>query len=90
MVAQSLSRRYSSDGRLVEGIVMQMSLDAIFEATLMLPEGDRWELVSRILATLPPDDVTMSIDDPLLPDELRRRWNDGTEPIPWPELRAEN
>jgi hypothetical protein len=66
-----------------------MNTDAIFEAALKLPEGERWELVSRIMETIPPEDVTMSIDDPLLPGELRRRLNDGTEPIPWSELRAE-
>jgi hypothetical protein len=57
---------------------MYMSLDAIAEAALELSAGERWELVSRILETVPLETVTMSIDDPLLPEELQRRMNDGT------------
>jgi putative addiction module component (TIGR02574 family) len=68
---------------------MQLSSDALFEAALLLPEGERLELVSRIMETIPLEDVTMSIDDPGLKDELDRRFNDGSELIPWSEIRAE-
>ncbi len=68
---------------------MQLSSDAIFEAALLLPEGQRLDLVARLMETIPEEDVTMSVDDPLLHDELRRRVNDGSESIPWSELRDE-
>jgi hypothetical protein len=55
----------------MEGTVMDISFDAIIKAALKLSEGERWELVSRIMETVPPEGVTMSIDDPLLPEELR-------------------
>jgi putative addiction module component (TIGR02574 family) len=68
---------------------MQLNSDTIFEAALKLTENERILLVSRLMDTIPGDDVCMSIDDPALLEELDRRFNDGSETIPWSDLRAE-
>jgi len=65
-----------------------MTFDVICEAALKLPENERLALISRLEDTLPPEDVTMSVDDPRLLEELDRRFNDGSELIPWSEVRA--
>lgn len=69
---------------------MQPNSDTIFEAALKLDEKERILLVSRLMDTIPTDDVCMSVDDPGLVDELERRFNDGSETIPWSDLRAES
>jgi putative addiction module component (TIGR02574 family) len=68
---------------------MQLNSDTIFEAALKLTENERILLVSRLMDTIPGDEVCMSIDDPGLLDELDRRFSDGSETIPWSDLRAE-
>ena len=72
-----------------KGTVMSINFDAVLEAALALSESDRLQLVDRLMDTLPPDDVTISMDDPGFHEELNRRLNDGSELIPWSELRAE-
>lgn len=67
---------------------MNTGFEAILEAALKLPQNERFQLVEP-LETLPSDGITMSIDNPLLHEELRRRWDDGSELIPWSELRDE-
>jgi hypothetical protein len=68
---------------------MEQSEDSIFEAAMMLPEKERILLASRLLESLPSGDVTISIDDPALIEELDRRFADRGAGIPWSELRAE-
>ena len=68
---------------------MPDSINVLFEAALQLPEEERLSLVSRILDTLPVDDLTASIDDPDLLLELERRFAEPEGAIPWSELRAE-
>jgi len=68
---------------------MPDSTNVLFEAALQLPEDERLSLVSRILDTLPVDDLTASIDDPDLLLELERRFRDSEGAISWSELQAE-
>jgi hypothetical protein len=67
----------------------ELDSDLIFQAVMRLPEEERFALASRIMETFPSEDVTLSMHDPELAEELRHRLNDGSAPIPWSELRAE-
>ncbi len=64
---------------------MQLSSEAILQAALQLPEGERLDLAARLLDTVPPG--IMSVDDPGFIEELDRRLNDGSPGIPWEEIR---
>ncbi|NLF70735.1 MAG: hypothetical protein GX575_17015 [Candidatus Anammoximicrobium sp.] len=68
---------------------MPDSANVLFEAARQLPEEERLSLVSRILDTLPVDDLTASIDDPDLLLELERRFADSEGAISWSALQAE-
>ena len=68
---------------------MEHNANAILEAAMTLPEGERVTLVSRLLESMPAEDVTTSVDDPSLIEELDRRFADRAGGIPWTELRAE-
>jgi putative addiction module component (TIGR02574 family) len=68
---------------------MQANPEAILDAALRLPEDERLALVSRLLDTLPPEDITLAVDDPLLADELNRRYADSEGAIGWSDLKAE-
>jgi putative addiction module component (TIGR02574 family) len=64
--------------------------EVLFEAALKLPEDERLSLVSRILDSMPADDLTIAFDDPQLVDELERRFADPAGAISWADLRAES
>ncbi len=64
---------------------MQLTPDAIFEAAMNLPEGERLDLATRIMDTVSPE--IMSADDPDFLAELERRFNDDSATIPWSEIR---
>jgi putative addiction module component (TIGR02574 family) len=68
---------------------MQFNADSIFEAAVKLPEGERMELVSRLMDTLPDSPNLLHIDDPNFLEELDRRAADGSGSIPWSELKKE-
>lgn len=68
---------------------MQSDPQSILDAALRLPENDRIEIVSRLLETLPPEDITISLDDPRLAEELDRRFADSEGAVPWSDLKAE-
>jgi hypothetical protein len=68
---------------------MQSPSEAVFEAALKLPEGERLTLVSRLLETMPPEDATASLDDAPLAEELERRFADREGSVPWSDLQAE-
>ena len=68
---------------------MPASTNVLFEAAMQLPEEERLSLVSRILDTMPDQDVTTCVDDPDLLVELERRFADPEGAVPWSELRAE-
>ena len=68
---------------------MQSNSDAIFQAAIQLPEDERLTLVSRILETMPEEPVGLSIDDPDLVEELKRRSADLEGAMPWSQLRDE-
>ena len=68
---------------------MQADSDAILDAALKLPEDQRLSLVSRLLESLPPEDLTLSLDDPQLVEELDRRSADSEGAVPWSRLKAE-
>lgn len=66
-----------------------MEPNAILEAAMLLPESERLALASRLLESVPPNEATMSLDDPTLLEELDRRFADRDGAIPWTELQAE-
>ena len=68
---------------------MQFNADSIFEAAIKLPEGERMELVSRLMDTLPDAPNLLCIDDPNFLEELDRRSADDSDSIPWSELKKE-
>jgi hypothetical protein len=68
---------------------MEPNANDIFEAAMMLPEGERLTLASRLLETVSAEDVTMGLADPALAEELDRRFADREGSIPWSDLRAE-
>jgi hypothetical protein len=68
---------------------MQVNSEAILAAALELPETERLTLVSRLLETMPVEDVGTSLDDERLVEELERRFADSEGAVPWSQLRAE-
>ena len=68
---------------------VQSDPQAILDAALRLSENERLAIVSRLLETLPPEDITVSLDDPQLVEELDRRFADNEGTIPWSDLKAE-
>jgi putative addiction module component (TIGR02574 family) len=68
---------------------METDPQAILDAALQLSDDERLAIVSRLLETLPPEDVTISLDDAQLAEELDRRFADGEEAVPWSDLKAE-
>ncbi len=68
---------------------MPENTNLLFEAAMQLPEEERLSLVSRILDTMPAQDVTTCLDDPDLLNELERRFAQPDGAIPWSMLRAE-
>jgi hypothetical protein len=66
---------------------MQLSADSIFEAAVKLSEGERMELVSRLMDTLPDAPNLLCVDDPNFIEELDRRAADNSGSIPWSEIR---
>jgi hypothetical protein len=66
---------------------MQLSQEAILQAALSLPEGERLDLAHRLLDTLPPEPDLLSLDDPSLIEELDRRAADDVGAVPWSELK---
>ena len=61
----------------------------ILDAAMQLRDDDRMRLVSRLLESLPPEDISLSIEDPDLAAELDRRFADDEGAISWPDLKAE-
>jgi len=68
---------------------MELTTDTVFQAAVQLSEGDRLELVTRLMDTLPPEPELLSLDDPNLLEELDRRAADDSGAIPWSELKNE-
>ncbi len=68
---------------------MQLTPEAILDAALHLTESERLTLVSRLLETVPTEDVAVSLDDPALAEELERRFADREGSVAWSDLRAE-
>lgn len=68
---------------------MESSSENIFQAAMKLPEDERLVLVSRLLETMPEDPPGLSLDDPDLVAELRRRSGDVEGAVPWEQLRDE-
>jgi putative addiction module component (TIGR02574 family) len=68
---------------------MSIDPETLFNAALELSERQRLELAFRILDTMPPENIGLSLDDPNLREELDRRFADRDESIPWSELRGE-
>lgn len=68
---------------------MPADLQAVLDAAMQLPEADRLTLVSRLMESLPPEGLTLSLEDPELAAELDRRFAERDEGIAWPELKEE-
>ncbi len=69
---------------------MQTDPRAILDAAMQLPEAERLTLVSRLMESLPPQGITVSLDDPELAAELDRRFAEGDEGVDWSQLKAES
>ena len=68
---------------------MQTDPQAILDAAMQLPDTDRLTLVSRLMESLPPEGITISLDDPELAAELNRRFAQSDEGVGWSQLKAE-
>lgn len=68
---------------------MSSDAEAVFTAALSLNDSDRLELAARLLDSVVDDRAGLSLDDPELLAELRRRSADTTDAIPWSQLRSE-
>jgi hypothetical protein len=68
---------------------MQPASDALFDAALELPEGERLLLASRLLESVPDEPCGLSLDDPNLVEELKRRSADLEGTVPWSQVREE-
>jgi len=68
---------------------MQVNAESIFEAALKLPENERLALVSRLLETMPDEQLGLSLDDPELLNELKQRSADLEGAVSWRQLKTE-
>jgi hypothetical protein len=68
---------------------MHSDPNAIFQAALALTEEERLALATRLMATVPEQSITLSLDDEDLEAELDRRFADQTGSTPWSELRKQ-
>jgi hypothetical protein len=69
---------------------MSVDPETVFNAALQLSEGERVQLAYRILDTVPDEAPGLSIDDPNLLDELKRRLADRENFVPRFELWADD
>ncbi len=69
---------------------MQPDLQAVLDEAMQLAEADRLALVSRLMQSLPPGDMGLSLDDPELAAELDRRFAESGEGVAWSKLKAED
>lgn len=63
--------------------------DSVFEAAMHMSEDDRVELVGRLLATMPEQEIGLSIGSADLLEELDSRFVDRDGEVRWAELRNE-
>ncbi len=68
---------------------MPADLQVVLDEAMQLPEADRLTLVSRLMQSLPPSDIGVSVDDPELAAELDRRFAQSDEGVAWSQLKAE-
>lgn len=68
---------------------MQLNSDSIFEAALRLPESERLTLVSKLMETMPDENLTLSVEDSELIAKLDRRFGQTEGTITWLDLKAE-
>ena len=68
---------------------MQRTAESIFEAASKLPEGDRIDLVNRLMETLPHPPELLSLDDPDLVAKLDQRAADEAGSVSWSVLKNE-
>ena len=68
---------------------MESTTEAILGAALKLPEDERLLLASRLLETVPDEPYGLSLDDPDLLEELKRRSANQDGSIPWNQVRGE-
>lgn len=68
---------------------MPVDLQVVLDEAMQLPEADRLTLVSRLMQSLPPSDMGVSLDDPELAAELDRRFAESDEGVAWSQLKAE-
>ena len=63
-----------------------MHLNEILEAALKLSASEHMLLVTRLLETLPANELGLSLDRPDLLEELERRFKDLDASVPFPML----
>lgn len=67
-------------------ITMPMNLDEIIDAAMLLDEADRFQIVSRLLETLPNELPGLTVDDPEFLTELERRADNLEGAVPLLQL----
>jgi hypothetical protein len=63
-----------------------MNLKEILEAALRLSESERILLITRLLESLPADELGLSLDRPDLLEQLERRFKHFEGAVPFSEL----
>ena len=66
---------------------MPSTPEEILEAAKLLSEGDRWELIDRLMDMLPEDQPGISDGAADFREELLRRAHDRDGAVPWDQLR---
>lgn len=65
---------------------MPTTVDEIIDAAILLGEAERFQVVTRLLDTLPNDPPGLSVDDPTFLDELERRVDELDDSVPQSQL----
>ena len=63
-----------------------MQSEELLKAALLLAENERLILTTQLLESVPADDGCWSVDESGFLEELDRRSNDGSAPVPLSEL----
>lgn len=66
-----------------------MNRDQLYQAALDLQDNERLELAGQLMETISPAVELWEADNPEFFEELDRRSDDQSAPIPWAQVRSE-
>lgn len=69
---------------------MSTNLDEFIDAAILLDEADRFQVVTRLLETLPNEPPGLSVEDPEFIAELEQRADDLEGVVPSSQLWDRN